>query len=93
MSDLEEEGETAVVTLISATHSAQQNQRSGGRFAAVHRERWCVEEKWTGALGPQCGLHAHLEGYTQDRDRESISWSRSRNGELGWEREQEQEQE
>ena len=27
-----------------------------GRFAAIHRERWCVAEKWTRALRPQCGL-------------------------------------
>ena len=33
-----------------------------GRFAAVHCEQWCVAEKRTGALGPQCGLLVHFEG-------------------------------
>ena len=44
-----------------------------GRFATVHRRRWCVTGEWTGTLLAQCGLLVHFEGKTQVREPSSGS--------------------
>ena len=64
--ELEEEGEIVVVSVIGVSHPQRKAKpKISGSFAAVHRERWCVAEKWRGTQGPQCGRLVHLEGYIQ----------------------------
>ena len=60
--DLEEQGEN-IQDESQSDHAQHRSKPKISSLAAVHHQRWCVAEEWTGTLGHKCGLH--FEGFTQ----------------------------